>query len=48
MRSIFALLLFVAVLVQAGCTDDVRKTKKITVYEEEPVRMVSPGQEVVE
>lgn len=31
-----------------GCQDDVKKTKKVKRYEQEPVRMVSPGTEVVE
>ena len=34
--------------VLAGCGDDIRTTKSITVHEEEPVRMVSPGTEIVE
>lgn len=34
--------------VLAGCADDIRTTKTITVHEEEPVQMVSPGTEIVE
>ncbi len=36
------------ILVVTGCADNVRTTKTITTIEEEPVRMVSPGTEVVE
>ncbi len=46
---LFGALLFVASgLAIAGCADDVRTTKTITTHEEDPVRMVSPGTEVVE
>ena len=34
--------------VLAGCADDIRTTKSVTIHEEEPVKMVSPGTEVVE
>ncbi len=36
------------IIVTAGCGDDVRTTKSVTRHEQEPARMVSPGQEVVE
>jgi hypothetical protein len=44
----FAVLALLFVAFVAGCQDDVRRTKTVTTYEEEPVRMVSPGTEVVE
>lgn len=48
-RCLIGLIVSVAILwVVAGCGDDVRTTKKITTHEQEPVRMVSPGTEVVE
>lgn len=31
-----------------GCGDDVQSTEAITIHEQEPVRMVSPGEPVVE
>lgn len=31
-----------------GCADNVRTTKSVTTYEEEPARMASPGTEIVE
>ncbi len=38
--AVFALL--------SGCGDDVRKTKSVERHEQEPVKMTSPGEEVVE
>ncbi len=38
----------VSILATAGCGDDILTTKTITTHQEEPVRMVSPGTEVVE
>ncbi len=48
-RCLIGLVASVAVLLAiTGCADDVRTTKKVTTHEQEPVRMVSPGTEVVE
>ena len=35
-------------LTTLGCADDIKTTQTITIYEEDPPRMVSPGTEVVE
>ena len=37
-----------AVALLSGCGDDVRTTKSVERHEQEPVQMVSPGEEVVE
>ncbi len=42
------LILGFSVLAASGCGDDVRRTETITIYEEEPVKMVSPGEPIVE
>jgi len=42
--TMFALSLFP----MGGCGDDIRQTKSVERHEQEPVRMVSPGTEVVE
>ena len=52
--SRFTLVLVAALLVAGpgfailGCADDIKTTRTITTYEEDPPRMVSPGSEVVE
>jgi hypothetical protein len=48
MKYIVTPLLLAALALMTGCGDNVKKTKKVTIIEEEPVRMVSPGEEVVE
>jgi len=49
-RRVLAGLVAVAfcVVVLSGCQDEVKKTKKVKRYEQEPGKMVSPGTEIVE
>lgn len=42
------LLALLAGMMSVGCRDDVRTTSTVTIHEESPPEMVSPGEMVVE
>ncbi len=43
-----ALLALLVGIMSTGCRDDVRTTSTVTIHEESPPEMVSPGEMVVE
>ena len=46
LTSVFVLVVVIGPL--AGCGDDIKTVKTIETQQQEPVRMVSPGTEIVE